>query len=290
MSTHTGQSSVLDVFNKLTASLASVLPEGEAKAAARIIFEDVAGYNRTRLWADGSTRTLLPDTQERIEDIGRQVVAGVPVQYAVGSARFCGMNIKVTPAVLIPRPETEGLVDIVTDTLSARKDLDILDCCTGNGCIAVALQRALPFASVDACDISTQALEVARGNGRDLAPQVHFFEADVLNLPPEKHARYDAIVSNPPYVLPSEKKDMSPRVLDHEPALALFVPEEDPLVFYDAIARYGMTALRLGGYLFFEFNNLEVDALRNLLESLAYKDVELRRDIHGKYRYAIARR
>ncbi len=271
--------------------LAPALGASEAEAAARILMEDIAGFDRKKLFADGD-RTLIDFIETKLDAAARRVLAGEPVQYAVGRARFCGMDFEVSPAVLIPRPETEGLVDLVTDCLGSRRDLRGLDVCTGSGCIAIALARALPFSVIEACDISEEALEVARANGRRLAPEVEFFKGDALHLPVPADARYDFIVSNPPYVLPSEKAGMDARVLDHEPALALFVPEDEPLLFYDAIAEYALRALRPGGELFFEINQAEGKAMRDMLASKGFEPsgIEILKDYTGRDRYAIARR
>lgn len=257
----------------------------EAEATARIIFEDVGGYDRNYIFADGDRE--IPDfVQARIDKVADSVLAGQPVQYAVGRARFMGMDFKVTPAVLIPRPETEGLVDLVVDDWRGRADLAVLDVCTGSGCIGIALARALPFASVEALDISDEALAIARDNARTLGAGIAFGKADALALTPAIEPLFDIIVSNPPYVCESEKASMDSRVLDHEPHLALFVPDSDPLRFYKAIAAYARTALKPGGALYFEINPLCADAMRRMLEAYGFVDVDIVRDYRGLERFA----
>ena len=217
-----------DYFRQVAALLSEALGStGEGNAAARAVFEDVAGYDRNYLFMHAD-RELLDETKARLEAVVRRIVAGEPVQYAVGQVRFMGMDLKVTPAVLIPRPETEGLCDMIIDDAARRQDLCVLDIGTGSGCIAMALARALVFPQVTAVDVSEDALTVARGNAADLGVKVDFIHQDILTAVPP-HASYDIIVSNPPYVCDSEKASMDPRVAVKEPSLALFVPDSDPL-------------------------------------------------------------
>ena len=184
-------------------------------------------------------REMLPFTAEKIDRVADRVAAGEPVQYAVGKARFMGNDYRVTPAVLIPRPETAGLVDMICKEYDGRSDLRVLDIGTGSGCIAISLARALPFSSVTAFDISAEALAVARDNARSLGVSVDFRQTDILKAEPGGDSRsFDIVVSNPPYICRSEAADMDARVLDHEPAQALFVPDDGPLLFYTAIGRY----------------------------------------------------
>lgn len=272
----------------LRAELATALDQPEADAAARIILEDAGGYTPVDIAVNGD-RPLEDFTADRLLGLARRVSRkGEPVQYVVGKARFCGMDLKVTPAVLIPRPETEGLVDRITDDMADRRDLDVLDACTGSGCIAIALARALPYAHVDAFDISEEALAVARENAQTMRTHIGFSRADALELVPALMPRYDVIVSNPPYIADSERHAMSDRVLLHEPAIALFVPDTDPLRFYRAIAEYGLRALRPGGRLYFEVNSLYAADTASLLASLGYSDISTDRDFYGRLRYISA--
>ena len=214
-------------------------------------------------------------------------MAGEPVQYAVGKARFMGNDFIVTPDVLIPRPETAGLVDMIVDRWGGRSDLDVCDVGTGSGCIAISLARALPFCRVTAIDVSAAAIAVARLNAASLKVNIDFVEADILTAVPPR-GLYDIIVSNPPYVTQSESADMDARVLDYEPGAALFVPDDDPLRFYRAIAAYGRAALKSGGMLYFEINQNFPDQTVALLESKGFIDVAARRDFKGNYRYVSA--
>ncbi len=275
------------LYRECVARLTPVLGAGEGRAAADVIFEDVRGLNRTAMALYGH-RTVEDFTIDHIRDIVSQIEDGVPVQYAVGTARFCGFDFKVSPAVLIPRPETEWLIDRICDDTGRRKDLQILDCGTGSGCIAISLARALPFAVVDAFDISDEALAIARQNAEKAAVAVNFSHGDMLNLQKPSEASYDIIVSNPPYIALSERAAMDPRVSTREPEQALFVPDDNPLIFYRAIAGYATEALVSGGRLYFEINPLFADSMRGMLDSLGFENTDIFRDFTGKLRYAIA--
>ncbi len=270
-------------------TLAPHVGKGEAEAMARVILEDVAGISRTDAIINPE-RTLEDATAARINAIVGRVAAGKPLQYVLGEAVFMGMRLHVTPHTLIPRPETAGLVDIITDRYSDAKDLQILDIGTGSGCIAIALARALPYCAVTAADISAEALALAADNASALgASNVKCVRLDALHLPTPAAPLYDIIVSNPPYVTESEKKDMDRRVLDYEPPTALFVPNDDPLRFYRAIAVYAQSALHSGGSLYFEINPLYATEMEQMLRALAFEDVDIRRDYRGKKRYALCR-
>lgn len=285
---------VSELNKHIIATLSPVLGGGEARSAARIIWDDVLHYTPAQIVIRGDHQ-LESFTVENIEQLLRRVCEGEPLQYAIGSARFMGMDLKVTPATLIPRPETAGLVDLITDRFGQLPDLRVLDVGTGSGCIALALSRALRFAHIYAMDISQPALDVARGNARNLDCRINFVHADALQLPtggpnevrtpPEG---YDIIVSNPPYVLDSEATEMEARVLDHEPKTALFVPDSDPLKFYRPISEYARKALRPGGMLFFEINPMEAAAMSKLLHSLGFDNVEIHNDYLGRKRFVTA--
>lgn len=279
--------SIREYYRTVTARLAAALSsQGEAAAAVSIIFEDVAGYSKTFIFANGD-REITDSMQSRIKSVADRVVAGEPVQYAVGKARFMGNDFIVTPDVLIPRPETAGLVDMIVDRWGGRSDLDVCDVGTGSGCIAISLARALPFCRVTAIDVSAAAIAVARLNAASLKVNIDFVEADILTAVPPR-GLYDIIVSNPPYVTQSESADMDARVLDYEPGAALFVPDDDPLRFYRAIAAYGRAALKSGGMLYFEINQNFPDKTVTLLESKGFIDVAAQRDFKGNYRYVSA--
>lgn len=259
----------------------------EARAMVRIIFEDTMGKSPADIILH-SDDPVMPATASRILDIATRAAHGEPLQYILGWGHFHGLKFKVTPDVLIPRPETAQLVDLITDDWSGLSDLDILDCGTGSGCIAIALARALPFVHVDAIDISQRALDVARFNATNLKTAVNFHHGDILTLPADTH-RYDIIVSNPPYIAMREKKEMNRNVLDHEPHAALFVPDGDPLIFYRAIASYARQALKQGGALYFEINPLFTTELTVMLAQQGFNDTEIFPDFQGKPRMARCR-
>lgn len=280
---------VKEIHESIVRELTPHVGKGEAQAMARVILEDVAGVSRTDAVINPG-RVLEDATAARINTILRRVAAGEPLQYVLGEAVFMGMRLHVTPDTLIPRPETAGLVDIITDKYSEAKDLQIIDIGTGSGCIAIALARALPYCNVTAADISTEALAVATENATALgATNVVYVRLDALHLPKPAKPLYDIIVSNPPYVTIAEKADMDRRVLDYEPDTALFVPNDDPLRFYRAIAVYAQSALRPGGSLYFEINPLYAADMGQMLHALAFEDVDIRRDYRGKNRYAVCR-
>lgn len=281
---------VRQYFDAMSRRLVPVLGNADAAcSAARIIFDDVAGYSRTFIFVNGD-REITPDMQARLDAVVKKVEGGEPVQYAAGKAMFMGNLYAVGPAVLIPRPETAHLVDMIVADADGRSDLRVLDIGTGSGCIAISLARALPFSHVEGIDVSADALALARANAKTLRATVDFVQADILSLTPPSAPRFDIVVSNPPYVCQSEAADMDKRVLDYEPHLALFVPDDDPLLFYRAIARYAMTALVPGGRLYFEINSRFPEETCRLLTTVGFDDAEAIRDYRGLYRYVTARR
>ena len=259
----------------------------EAAWIVRVIFEDVMGWSVTDLVTRGDYE-LNDYTATKIIDMARRVNDGEPVQYVTGKAYFYGMTFEVTPSVLIPRVETAELVDLIVREWGDRRDLRVLDCGTGSGCIAVALARNLPFRRVEAIDIDGDALAVARANAGRLKARVDFREADMAALPSADEAVYDIIVSNPPYIADSERVDMEAHVLDHEPHKALFVPDDDPVKFYRAVTGYARHALAPGGGLYFEINPLFVEPMRQLLND--FDPVDFIRDSQGALRFAVARK
>lgn len=275
-------------FKDVERQLSDVLGSAsEGKSAARLIFEDVAGYDVKFIFMNGS-REMLPETAARISAVVSKIKGGMPVQYAVGKALFMGNYYSVNPSTLIPRPETAGLVDLITDRWSNCRDLSVLDIGTGSGCIAISLAKTLPFAQVSACDISNSALDMARQNAKELHADVRFFHCDILCAPLMTEPAYDIIVSNPPYICQSEEAGMDTRVSKEEPVTALFVLDNDPLKFYKAIGEYACGALKPDGMLYFEINSRFPEEMRRLLESQGFDDVQVLRDYCGNYRYATA--
>lgn len=260
------------ILHKLTAALGV----SEARAMERIITEEVMMLTPTQAFANPE-REMPTFVVGKVQRIAEGVCAGEPLQYLLGTARFMGMTLEVNPSVLIPRPETETLVDMIVDRYASVSDLRVLDLGTGSGCMAIALKRALRFAAVTALDISPQALDTARRNARRLNADITFIEGDILALN-TLGGEWDIIVSNPPYVLQSEEADMAARVKDHEPHRALFVPDSDPLRFYTPTIDYWRRHRAPGGSLWLEINPLCADM---------FDGATIERDQYGRKRYAI---
>ena len=273
-----------EAIEQLRNGLAGVAEPQEVQAMIRIICEDIFNYDPVDVALRQESE--LPEfAQERITDLIARMRRHEPLQYIIGWARFHGHKFKVTPTVLIPRPETEQLVDLIVNENTA-SDLRVLDMGTGSGCIAISLARALKFASVDALDVSRDALAVARENAAALKVKVRFFESDMLL--PQPAATYDIIVSNPPYICWSERESMERNVKDYEPGQALFVPDNDPLMFYKAIAPYAQQSLEKGGRLYLEINQRFGNEVKRLLEDHGFEDVRIIQDSFGKVRFAVA--
>ena len=273
-----------EAIEQLKTGLAGTVEPQEAQAMIRVICEDIFNYDQVdvALRQDSELPEFAP---QRINDIIARLQRHEPLQYIVGTARFHGHRFKVTPAVLIPRPETEQMVDLIIDENPAT-DLRVLDMGTGSGCIAISLARALKFARVDALDVSRDALAVARENAVVLKVKVNFFESDMLL--PQPSSRYDIIVSNPPYVCWSERESMERNVKDYEPGQALFVPDNDPLLFYKSIVPYAARSLERGGKLYLEINQRFGREVKRLLEENGFDEVRIIEDSYGHDRFAAA--
>lgn len=266
------------------ARLAPLYGQGEADWMMRIIMEYLKGWKQADLLlrADEEVSDFIAGKADAI--IAR-LLDNEPLQYILGETYWHGMTLKVTPDVLIPRPETSELVDLITSENIA-PDLNVLDVCTGSGCIAVALANTLPFSKVTGTDISDAALAVARENASLRKLKVGFMHSDALGQFPFDDGSMDIVVSNPPYITESEKKEMEPNVLDHEPGLALFVPDSDPLRFYTAISREGFRVTRPGGKIYFEINHLFARQVSRMMTETGWDDVQILPDMHGKQRFA----
>lgn len=275
-----------NVYHEILRRLRAVYDEDEARAVAFLVLEDAFGVSRTDVYADKITSFSEEEHQKLQNILHRLVEKGEPVQYVVGCARFCGRDFRVTPATLIPRPETEELVEITNRQVD--EPFAILDIGTGSGCIAVSLKLAFPDAYVEAWDISPDALAVARENAQTLGADVCFRCEDALTASPEKRFRGGLLVSNPPYVCQREAQDMEARVLEHEPHGALFVPDADPLLFYRALCRIAcegevaMVAL--------ETNRAYADDVASLFAKAGFESTEVLSDAFGNKRFVIAKR
>lgn len=277
--------SLEEVRRALRFALQPKYGDREATAMARTALMSLKGWNLSELMAN-EDRLASDYILGRSEEILKQLLADMPLQYALGETHFHGLTLKVRPGVLIPRPETEELVDIIVKE-NPQSDLRVLDLCTGSGAIALALARSLPFSQVDAVDIAPEAIEIARENAASLKTDIKITQGDVfsLSLP---SGYYDIIVSNPPYIDESERKDMEANVLSYEPHLALFVSDDDPLKFYRRISSMAREALVDGGRLYFEINPRHARELKSCLEEDGFTEVEILKDIHGKDRFATA--
>ena len=268
-------------------SLQDIYPPEEVRALSMLICCDMLGLDALDIYM-GKDIILSACKQRELENIIFRLQKNEPIQYIRGFAEFCGRKFKVAPGVLIPRPETAELVElIVKENPGARHLLDIG---TGSGCIAISLSKSLPGARVDAWDISEEALAIARKNNEELDAQVTFCRQDVFSADGMQSGSYDIIVSNPPYVTETEKREMEANVLDWEPELALFVPDEDPLRFYRRIAELGRELLRPDGKLYFEINQAYGQDMIRMIEMNQYRDVRVIKDIFGKDRILTANR
>ena len=285
-------------YTSLWHRLTGIYPATEAQAVVRMLLEELAGLSLADIYAGGIDR--LDDAQrQQIERAMARLEEGEPIQYVLGRASFCGRSFAVAPGVLIPRPETEELCRLIMNTHPS-ESLNILDIGTGSGCIAITLALEMPDAEVEAVDISPEALAIAEANAARLGAKVSFHQYDILSedSPPLGRGRgwvapstpkYDIIVSNPPYICECERADMERNVLDYEPHTALFVPDDDPLLFYRTIGQKALTMLVPGGILCFEINPLYCDQLIELLRSQGYGEVEAVSDSFGKRRFVTAK-
>ena len=259
----------------------------EAAALTRIICCEMLGQSATDFFL-GKDIALSPNQKTFLQSILQRLHDFEPIQYIQQEAPFMGHRYYVAPGVLIPRPETEEQVQHLLELLSP--EARVLDIGTGSGCIAVSLSLALPQASVSACDISEAALTIACINNDRLQAKVFFFQTDILNYTPlpEDTSNYDAFVSNPPYITRKEANDMEPNVLRYEPHEALFVPNDDPLLFYRHISALGISMLKPGGLLAFEVNRAYAHEVQQLLQEQGYQDVRILQDLFGNNRYVFA--
>lgn len=276
-------------YRELWQTLIPTYDEREAKSIARLVFEQRFGLSMTDICI-GKDKQLSDKTNNETEKIAERLLQNEPVQYVLGCETFCGRTFKVRPGVLIPRPETAGLIELMKQLRDPLKSsADILDIGTGSGCIAVTAALDIPGAHVTAWDIADEALDTAAENAKELGAQVRTVRQDAL-LPPEDKDMWDFVVSNPPYICEKERTEMSRNVLDHEPATALFVPDDDPLRFYRAIARYSRLALRQGGWLLFEINPLYADDMMTMLAGEHFDRISISDDMFGRRRFAVAQR
>ena len=293
----------MKTYQQFWQSLTPLYDAGEAQAIVRTVLDVEYGMTLTDIIC-GKVNELSSDEERNLEEIITRLQNGEPVQDVLGEADFAGRTFHVEPGVLIPRPETAELCQWIEEevsSLDADDPKQILDICTGSGCIAITLGLTIPNSEVTGWDISEDALRIAQGNVEMLkARNVRIEYQDALMLPKAAEAAeaaeiseaaesslskgWNIIVSNPPYICEKEKADMEKNVLEHEPSIALFVPDEEPLKFYRAIAEYASSALKTGGALYFEINPIYEKETREMLQDLGFKDIETKEDAYGKKR------
>ena len=290
----------MKTYQQFWQSLTPLYDAGEAQAIVRTVLDVEYGMTLTDIIC-GKVNELSSDEERNLEEIITRLQNGEPVQYVLGEADFAGRTFHVEPGVLIPRPETAELCQWIEEevsSLDADDPKQILDICTGSGCIAITLGLTIPNSEVTGWDISENALRIAQGNVEMLkAGNVRIEYQDALMLPKAAEAAeiseaaesslskgWNIIVSNPPYICEKEKADMEKNVLEHEPSIALFVPDEEPLKFYRAIAEYASSALKSEGALYFEINPIYEKETREMLQDLGFKDIETKEDAYGKKR------
>lgn len=274
-------------YNEMWRKLAQEYDEGEAKAVARMVYEVRYGLTLSDIYIGKDTQLSL-DCQTELEEITKRLIEHEPVQYILGQADFCGRTFHVEPGILIPRPETEHLCHLITKHAANGFPIctppTILDIGTGSGCIAITLALDIPNSEVTAWDISPIALRVAKGNAEQLGAQVNVVENDMLQQTYQVAPQWDLIVSNPPYICDSEAEQMEANVLDYEPEIALFVPDDNPLQFYVPIMNYAQSALHPGGELWLETNPLYEEIIEERLLELGF-NVTAHDDQFGKTRF-----
>lgn len=280
---------IAKAFAEARDQLHGVMEPREIESVLRIVFEDVFG------WTPGNaSRSFSPAELLELNQVIGALTRQQPVQYILGEADFYGFKFRVNESVLIPRPETEELVFLILETVRSTQTVSgkILDIGTGSGCIPIVLKKKLPDTwEVVGLDVSTAALEVARDNGARLGAAVNWIEADILDTSawPDMKGLW-AVVSNPPYIPPSERSRMGASTLGYEPELALFVPEEDPLLFYRSITAFAEKALLPGGYLFFELNDTYAAQMAAQVVAHGFDAVEVFQDMQGFERMLRARK
>ncbi|MBQ5896286.1 MAG: peptide chain release factor N(5)-glutamine methyltransferase [Bacteroidaceae bacterium] len=262
------------IAKQISEGLSGCYTAGEVSALTRIITTELLGVSQMAYFLKDNI-TLTAEQEALLDNAIERLKKQEPIQYILSYSDFCGLRFKVTPATLIPRPETSELVEWIASEATGCES--ILDIGTGSGCIAVSLAHKLPQSKVTAWDISHEAIAVAAENSKANGCAVTFEQVDILAYQPTGE-QFDIIVSNPPYIKENEKEAMHANVLDWEPHTALFVPDNDPLLFYRTIAEKGLTILKPGGRLYFEINRAHGKETVEMLESLGYTGIELRKD------------
>ena len=279
-------------YQKLLAKLYDVYDEREAANITDMLIEFVTGQRKI-------DRIMFKDLpvndqqQKQLENYTDELLAHKPIQYVIGEVWFMGMKLKVNNHVLIPRPETEELVDWIVNDIrrDEKENISLIDIGTGSGCIPIAVKKWLKEINASAVDISEEALQLALINSIEQQVLVDFIHLDFLKENEWRQlAKYDIVVSNPPYIRQSEKETMNKNVLNYEPHIALFVPNEDPLLFYKALAKFGLQHLKENGILYMEINEALGDLVVQLFHENGYTQIDLKKDLQGKNRMVKAKR
>lgn len=274
-----------ELENKVIDAIKNQYGLRESRSIQKFLFSCYTGLDTARYLLIRHEQAV-PEIENKILQSIPRLIDYIPVQYITGKTWFCGLELSVSPGVLIPRPETEELVSKIIESHRNSSGRQILDIGTGSGAIAVALSYYLQKAEVYALDISGQALELAKANAEIHRQPVRFLEINILDkIQTETLQQFDIIVSNPPYVKESERMYMQSNVLDHEPGEALFVPDDNPLIFYRAITEFARCHLLPGGELWFEFNESEADKLVEVLELSGFREIVVFQDLHNKPRF-----
>ncbi|MEG1574316.1 MAG: peptide chain release factor N(5)-glutamine methyltransferase, partial [Bacteroidales bacterium] len=271
-----------EILGEIRKTLTPVYGYRETEGLIRYIFGELCGMSYTDILLKDTK--LSPEIILRIDSVVKRLLKKEPIQYIIGYTYFCGIRMKVAPGVLIPRPETAQLANLVIKE-NCNEGVRMLDICTGSGCIAIALSKGVHGADVSAIDISRLALAIAEENALLCGVSVNFLEMDILNSEAKIVAQYDVIVSNPPYICLSEKCGMDDNVLCYEPLEALFVQDDDSIVFYRRIAEIGRGVLVPEGKLYFEINPRFSSEIVSMLNDNGYYDILVIKDIYGKDRF-----
>ena len=264
------------VYHEIRKALAGYYPDTEAAALAKMLLVEGLGFSTLELFG-GKDKEVFKKDLDVLYEMSRRLQNREPIQYIIGRETFCGMPFVVNRHVLIPRPETQDLVEWIAEEDQQTNPCRLLDMGTGSGCIAISLAKKLPHVQVEAWDISGEALQVARQNALNNQVKVDFHQQDILSASPGI-AEWNVIVSNPPYITNKEKAEMEANVLNWEPHTALFVPDHDPLLFYRKIAQLGMSMLVNGGALYFEINRAYGTETIAMLQALGYENIIIRKD------------
>ncbi len=276
--------SVSEYIQFMQEELKSLYPASEIRQFSRLIFSFLMDFSSTDLLLKGDE--LLSDSQMSFLDESiERLKSHEPIQYVLGETEFLDLTLKVNPSTLIPRPETEELVVWITDSIEPGHK-SVLDIGTGSGCIALGIKSKKPKLSVEAWDVSEDALKISKVNAKLNDLVISLSRKDILTFQPDSDCtrKYDVVVSNPPYVLDSEKEVMESNVLEYEPHLALFVENDDPLIFYRKITEVAKIILKKGGFLFFEINEAYGDEVKEILSENGFTDIQIRKDLSGKDR------